>query len=189
MVILIEGPRGAGKSYLVDQFFEQNEDPSFVYYKFEFSNWLKRLEIANMDPCPEIHYFSISNIITILDIASNILKGKTVVMDRSILSAYVWSVYRNRVDKEILIKELDSIMRHPTYRDCKIVYVNRDNSIQEINRGEKDIFDEFEDYDKELEVYEDLISNMKIEVNPFNNTFDSESLDRFNHLLVSLSNK
>jgi thymidylate kinase len=189
MVILIEGPRGAGKSYLVDHFFKENEDPSFVYYKFEFSNWLKRLEIANMDPCSEVHYFSISNIITILDVSSNILKEKTVVMDRSILSAYVWSIYRNRVDRETLIKELDSIMSHPTYGDCKIIYVNRDSSIQGINRGKKDIFDEFEDYDKELEVYDDLISNMKIEVNPFNNTFDSESQKRFNHLLMSLSNK
>jgi thymidylate kinase len=189
MLILIEGPRGAGKSHLVDHFFKENTDPSFIYYKFEFSNWLNILDLAKIDPGPEVHYFSVSNIITIFDVATNILKGKTIIMDRSILSAYVWSIYRNRVDKEKLVEELNSIMRHQTFKDCKIVYVNRDNNIQEVNRGKKDMFDEFENYDKELNIYNNLISDMQIKVNFFNNTFNSKSQEDFNHLLISLSNK
>ena len=37
MIVLIEGPRGAGKSHLVDDFFSENTNPNILYYKFAFS--------------------------------------------------------------------------------------------------------------------------------------------------------
>lgn len=194
MVILIEGPRGAGKSHLVNQFFAQNKDSRFLYYKFEFSNWIKRLGMVEMEPCSEVHYFSISNIITIFDVASSILSDKIIVMDRSLISAYVWSIYRNRLDSSFLKEELSTVMNHPTYKGSNIVYVNRDKSITGINRGSKDAFDEFEDYEKERLVYDQLISDLYLNKDPdtfirFNNNFDLESQLGFNHLLSSLANK
>jgi len=194
MVILIEGPRGAGKSHLVNQFFAQNEDPRFVYYKFEFSNWIERIKISEMEPCTEVHYFSISNIITIFDISRSLLKDRIIVMDRSLLSAYVWSIYRDRLSHDFLEDELRTVMDHEIYRGSKIIYVNRDESIKEIRRNNKDIFDQFEDYNKEKSVYEDIISKLDLDkgedpIIRFNNNFNLESQLDFNHLLSSLANK
>jgi thymidylate kinase len=194
MVILIEGPRGAGKSHLVNQFFAQNKDSRFIYYKFEFSNWIERIRLLKMDPCSEVHYFSMSNIITIFDVASSILKDKIIIMDRSLLSAYVWSIYRNRLDSDLLKQELSLVMDHWTYKSSKTIYINRNESISEIHRGSKDVFDEFEDYKKERLVYEEVISDLNLDQESnsfirFNNNFNLESQLEFNHLLSSLANK
>lgn len=196
MIILIEGPRGAGKSHLVDEFFRQNNNKRFMYYKFEFSNWIKRLKIENLEPKPEIHYFSISNILTIFDLVSGPFKDRTIVMDRSILSAYVWSIYRDRVDNFKLLRELDIIMRHDVFKESRIVFVTKSGEVNVDKRSDKDIFDKFEDYEQELNIYKNVIDMAGIESEDqggnliyFKNQFNEGSQLEFNNLLNNLVDK
>lgn len=196
MIILIEGPRGAGKSHLVDEFFRQNNNKRFLYYKFEFSNWIKRLKIENLEPKPEIHYFSISNILTIFDLAESHFKDRTMVMDRSILSAYVWSIYRDRVDSFKLLRELNIIMEHEVFKESRIVFVTKSEETNIIKRENKDIFDKFEDYEQELNIYRNVIGMTGIKYESqggnlisFKNKFNEESQLDFNNLLNNLVDK
>lgn len=196
MIILIEGPRGAGKSHLVDEFFRQNNNKRFMYYKFEFSNWIKRLKIENLEPKQEIHYFSISNILTIFDLVGGPFKDRTVVMDRSILSAYVWSIYRDRVDNFKLLRELDIIMRHDVFKESRTVFVTKSGEVNVDKRSDKDIFDKFEDYEQELNIYKNVIDMAGIESEDqggnliyFKNKFNEESQLEFNNLLNNLVDK
>lgn len=197
MIILIEGPRGAGKSHLVNEFFRQNNNKRFLYYKFDFSNWIKKLKIENLEPEPEIHYFSISNILTIFDLALGEFKDKIIVMDRSILSAYVWSIYRDRVNNFKLLKELDIIMKHEVLKDSKIVFVTKSDDYRVVAKREnKDIFDKFEDYDQELNIYQNVIDMTGIEYEElggnlisFKNKFNQDSQLDFNNLLNNLVDK
>jgi len=193
MIILVEGPRGSGKSHLVDRFFEVNRSEDFIYYKFEFSNWLERLKLQSIEGGPEVHYFSISNIITIFDVHSKFFRDKTVIMDRSILSAYVWSIFRDRVNSDKLIREIKSILSHNIFEDSKILYVNKEDSNYQIKRKEKDLFDQYENYSAEKNVYDNLIDLLGLGKSRllyrFNNQFDSTSEDRFNDLILEISKK
>ena len=90
MIILVEGPRNSGKSHLVNHFIQSNPNLNILDYKFDFSNWIKRLGIVSLESKSDIHYFSVSNILTILDSANLFFKDRLVILDRSIFSAYVW---------------------------------------------------------------------------------------------------
>lgn len=198
MIILIEGPRGAGKSHLVDQFMLKNTNPDVVYYKFAFSDWIKKLRIEDLERGPGVHYFSISNIITILELSNTLLKGKAIVFDRSIFSAYVWSIMRDRMNGDRLIREFSSILKDNLYHNCKLIYVTKTDSSVKIEREEKDIFDKYEDYNAEHQFYDNLIylferqiSNLSRfnEIHKFKNDFDGASESRFNILLNNLIDK
>lgn len=193
MIILIEGPRGSGKSHLVDNFFNNNVDDSFIYYKFEFSNWLERLNLDTLEERSEVHYFSIANIITIFDVHRKFFMDKTVIMDRSILSAYVWSIYRNRVDNDILIPELVSFLESDLYQSCKIVYITKEKSGFSIDRDPKDMFDQYENYLEEKNVYDNVIDLLDLsssgDFSRFTNRFDESSMADFNNLIYSISKR
>ena len=197
-IILIEGPRGSGKSHLVDNFMLQNEDPNVLYYKFAFSDWIQKLKIKDLERGPGVHYFSISNIITILDVAQKLLVGKTIVLDRSIFSAYVWSIYRDRLDTDRLIREFSRFLGDLSYCNCKVVYVHKEDPEVSIDRDKEDIFDEFEDYEKEKLLYDNIFHLFNMEISDsnrgneyieFKNTFDSNSEVEFNKLLRNLIDK
>jgi len=198
MIILIEGPRGAGKSHLVDQFMLKNENPDVLYYKFAFSDWIKKLRIEDQEKGPGVHYFSISNIITILGISDTLLKGKTIVFDRSIFSAYVWSIMRDRMDGDRLIREFSSILRDEIYSNCKLIYVTKSDPGAKIEREKDDIFNKYEDYYTENQFYNNIIylfdreisnSSRNNEILEFKNDFDEASESRFNTLLNNLIDK
>jgi thymidylate kinase len=198
MIILIEGPRGAGKSHLVDQFMLKNENPDVLYYKFAFSDWIKKIRIEDQEKGPGVHYFSISNIITILGISDTLLKGKTIVFDRSIFSAYVWSIMRDRMDGDRLIREFSSILKDEIYSNCKLIYVTKSNPDTKIEREKDDIFNKYEDYHTENQFYNNIIylfdreisnSSKNNEILEFKNDFDEASESRFNTLLNNLIDK
>jgi deoxyadenosine/deoxycytidine kinase len=198
MIILIEGPRGAGKSHLVDQFMLRNQNPDVLYYKFEFSDWIKKLRIEDQENGPGVHYFSISNIITILGITETLLKGKTIVFDRSIFSAYVWSVFRDRMEGNRLINEFAKILKDELYSNCKLIHVTKSDPDVVIERDKDDIFNIYEDYKTEAQLYDNLICLFETEILDsrkgnemfeFKNDFDPESESRFNTLLNNLIDK
>jgi thymidylate kinase len=196
MIVLVEGPRGAGKSHLVDNFFAQNEDDRFVYYKWNFASWV---EFLNLKEKGEVtHYFSLANILTVLEMSSTIFKDKILILDRSIFSAYVWANYRGRIPKHDLIEEFHRIISGPLYNNCKLIYVNRDNLVQKYNRGNKDIFDQYEDYHREKQEFDEWLTIFNEQINDmfrgnaafmFNNRFDTKSQADFNKLLNSFVDK
>lgn len=196
MIIIVEGPRGSGKSHLVDNFFAQNEDDRFIYYKWNFSEWVKLLEIKETGS--ETHYLSLANILTVLEIGNTLFKDKILVLDRSIFSAYVWANYRNRVPIDKLNNELLQIMSNHVYKNCVLIYVNRDHDSATFNRGYKDIFDKYENYNLEKQIFDEyfMICNEYIN-NPslnnskylINNQFNNISQLNFNNLLNSFVDK
>lgn len=198
MIILVEGPRGSGKSHLVDQFMQNNSDPNVLYYKFAFSDWIKTLKIQDLEKGPGVHYFSISNIVTILDVSEKLLAGKTIILDRSIFSAYVWSIYRERMDIDRLIREFSRFLGHSSYNNCKIVYVSKKDSNITMDRSKDDIFDQFENYEDEKQIYDNIFHLFSREIRnksrgndiiQFKNEFNRSSESDFNKLLGDLIDK
>ena len=197
MILMIEGSRHNGKTFLIDKFFEQNTNPDVHYYKFQFAKYIDDLEMRDQETGPGVHYFSIANVLTILELNRTLLKDKILVFDRCIFSAYVWSIYRERMGQFRLLEEFRRILISDLYQDVKLLYVERDENIEIIKR-EKDYFGNFENSDRERELFERIFSefNPRItnsarnnEFNRMTNHFDEASSIQFNRMLNDLINR
>ena len=198
MIIMIEGPRGVGKSTLVYNYFNKNKKENVVYYKFLFSDYIKDLEFEDQEQGPGVHYFSISNIITILDISNTLLKDKHVIFDRSIFSAYVWSIFRNRMPKDRLINEFSNLLNSEIYRDCNVISIKNQDCHIPAERNKSDIFNKYESFNEESKIYSEVFDIFNKEVNnnnkgnfgyTFINNKDKDSFNRFNNLLDEIVDK
>lgn len=193
MIVFIEGPRECGKSYLIDSFFKQNTNPNIIYYKFAFAKYLEELDLKDQEVGPGVHYFSISNVLTILELNKTFFKDKIMVFDRSIYSAYVWSIYRKRMDKQRLLNEFSKILSGDLYENCALIYLTRDN-VPTLEKRQKDYFGNFENYDAEKLIFEEVLENTKqyqISKNnirlDFVNEFTEDSVKQFNLMISNLA--
>lgn len=195
-LILIEGHRHSGKTYLIEQFIEQNKDPRVHYYKFQFAKYIDELGMRDQEAGAGVHYFSIANVLTILELNQSLMSDKILIFDRCIFSAYVWSIYRERMDVYRLLDEFKKILSSPLYQNVKLVYVNRNDEI-EVDKREKDYFGNFENADREKELFERIFSEFMPQItdlsrsNEFQritNHFDESSSTQFNQLLTDLIN-
>jgi thymidylate kinase len=197
MIIMIEGHRHSGKTYLIEKFFEENKNPNVHYYKFQFAKYIDELKMRDQETGPGVHYFSIANVLTILELNNTLLKDKILVFDRCIFSAYVWSIYRERMVQFRLLEEFRKILNSDLFNDVKLLYVDRDESI-EITKREKDYFGNFESADHEKELFERIFSEFNTQItdikrnNEFSritNQFDDASSIQFNRMLNDLINR
>jgi thymidylate kinase len=196
MIILVEGHRHSGKTFLMEKFFEKNKDPKINYYKFQFAKYIDALGLRDQETGPGVHYFSIANVMTILELNQTLLKDEVIVFDRCIFSAYVWSIYRERMEKGRLVDEFEKILKSDLWQNCKILYVSRPVDVKTDAR-EKDYFGNFENADAEKRLFEELFSKFietidNKETNNrlvrFTNNFDRLSEERFTILLNQLAN-
>lgn len=196
MIILIEGHRHSGKTFLMEKFFEENKDPKIHYYKFQFAKYIESLGLRDQEDGPGIHYFSIANVLTILELNQSILKDQVIVFDRCIFSAYAWSIYRERMDKDRLTNEFRKILNSELWQNCKILYVSRPTEINTEVR-EKDYFGNFENLESEKNLFDNLFSEfievitdykLKNSLIRFKNNFDQLSEERFIAVLTQLAN-
>ena len=195
-LIIIEGHRHSGKTHLIEKFLEQNTNPNVHYYKFQFAKYIDELGMRDQDTGPGVHYFSIANVMTILELNQSLLKDQILIFDRCIFSAYVWSIYRERMDQVRLLGEFQKILTSDLYQNSKVAYIDRADKIEIIKR-EKDYFSNFENADAEKELFERIFSEFKNEItdstrnNEFvrlTNRFNDESIEEFNQMLNNLIN-
>ena len=196
MIIMIEGHRHSGKTYLIEKFFEQNTNPNVYYYKFQFAKYIDELGMRDQETGPGVHYFSIANVLTILELNNTLLKDKILVFDRCIFSAYAWSIYRERMGQFRLVEEFRKILTSDLFNDVKLLYVERDEDIK-ISKREKDYFGNFENADHEKELFERIFSEFNPQItdsarmNEFSrmiNEFNDSSSAQFNQMLNDLLN-
>lgn len=195
MIIFIEGPRHSGKTYLIEQFIKANSDPRLEYYKFYFANHVKTLDLVGLDSTPALHYFSLGNIMTIMEMNLRPeYKDKVWLFDRAIISAYTWATLRKRLSPEIAKKEYLSLLNSDLYKNCKTVFVQVEGQTADTDRS-KDTWDGAHSTQEELshmaeliEIGRDRLSNEKVG-NSFSvtvNDFTQASVDKFNQICSQL---
>lgn len=198
MILIIEGPRHSGKTHLLEKFFEQNTNPNVIYYKFLFAKYIDEFGFKDQEAGPGVHYFSLGNILTIFELNKTLLKDKIVVFDRCIISAYVWSIYRKRIKTMKLHAELEKILASELFSNVSLMYISRDKAVEVSKKREKDMFGAFENYSRESEIFEELLTNFKKYLmdgskdnsfHMFNNAFDEKSVTLFNSIMNEIVNK
>jgi predicted AAA+ superfamily ATPase len=89
MILFVEGARHCGKTFLINKFIENCNDPRLEYYKFYFADHIKTLDLVELDSDPSLHYFSLGNIMTIMEMNLRPeYRDKIWIFDRAIISAY-----------------------------------------------------------------------------------------------------
>jgi thymidylate kinase len=180
----------------MEEFFKQNQNPNVLYYKFAFAKYIEELGMRDQETGPGVHYFSIANVLTILELNKEILKDKVIVFDRSIFSAYVWSIYRERMDKQRLLNEFEKVLNSDLYQNCALVYLTR-KEMETPEKRDKDYFGNFENYDAEKKVFEEVLemasqytsdsSKRNFNIMYLNN-FDTKSVALFCQMLNDIAN-
>jgi len=188
MILFIEGPRGCGKTYLINEFLKECGDPRLEYYKFYFANHVKMIGLANLDSDPSLHYFSLGNIMTILEMNQRPeYNDKIWIFDRALISAYAWAVLRKRMSLEDAGSEYMKILESDLFRNCKTLYVTVDRQTGDSTRV-KDTWDGAHSTVQETDHLShffslgfDLIcsSNLANGGTIIRNNFDQESVDIF----------
>lgn len=200
MLILVEGARESGKSYLVNNAVETI--PNLFYYKFDFPYWLNQLqlnELSNFSENTATHFISITNPITLFELNYQSFSDINIIMDRSIFSAYVWSKLLGRQHSNVLDQELKSIINSNYYQNIKLIYVYKDSRIEnEDNRDKDDIFERYKNIEQEDSLFRTIISNNIQKLNDKNyhnncqfliNDYTESSIDKFNDLIQNLIDK
>jgi thymidylate kinase len=127
MILFVEGPRGCGKTFLINQFLEECRDSRLEYYKFYFADHVKALNLTKNDSDPSLHYFSLGNIMTILEMNQRPqYADKIWIFDRAIMSAYAWATLRGRLELEEAGIEYMKIIESNLFKNCKTLYVTVD---------------------------------------------------------------
>lgn len=125
MILFVEGARHSGKTFLINQFLEKYDDPRIEYYKFYFANHVKMLDLVELDATPALHYFSLGNIMTIMEMNLRPeYKDKIWIFDRAIISAYTWAILRKRLGRSQAELEFLKLINSDLYKNSKTLVVS-----------------------------------------------------------------
>ena len=141
MIIFIEGARAVGKTTLINRFMESCTDQRVEYYKFYFADHVKSLNLSRFDKDPALHYYSLGNIMTILEMNQRPqYKDKIWIFDRAIISAYVWAILRQRLSVTEARDEYANLLSSELFSNCKTIFVKVNGEGRESGRI-KDLWD------------------------------------------------
>ena len=176
MLVIFEGSRNSGKTYLAQKASEHNNIP---LYKFEFVKWFNELGLA--DDSRESHLFAIGKELQLLQAnRDGILQS--IILDRGFLTVLVWGVLSKRIDFEEAIDELNKIISSGLLKNCKVFYVHGDNpNKSDRNKDNWDFRDNTSDekylYDKFIKhILETYPSFNNFSIYSFENKFDETSI-------------
>lgn len=152
MLIIFEGARNSGKTYLAGRAADYNNLP---LYKFEFVKWFNDLKLS--DNSRESHLFALGKEIQLLQ-ANRDGVLSSLILDRGFLTVLVWGVLSKRIEYDEAIQQLNSIIQSGLLRNCKVYYIHGDNP----NKSErnKDNWDFRDNTSDEKYLYKKFINHL-----------------------------
>ena len=152
MLVIFEGARNSGKTYLAQRAAEYNKIP---LYKFEFVKWFNDLSLA--DDSRESHLFALGKELQLLQANRDEIL-QPIILDRGFLTVLVWGVLSKRIDFDEAIEQLDKIVSSNLLENCKVYYIHGDNP----NKSDrnKDNWDFRDNTSDEKFLYEKFISHL-----------------------------
>jgi hypothetical protein len=178
MLVIFEGARNSGKTYLAQRASEYNKIP---LYKFEFVKWFNELGLK--DDSRESHLFALGKEIQILQANRDGILHP-IILDRGFLTVLVWGVLSKRISFEEAFEELDQIIKFGLLENCKVYYIKGDNPDKsDRNKDNWDFRDNTSDekylYGKFISYILDVYPNFNnFSIYSFENKFDETSIIR-----------
>jgi len=176
MLVIFEGARNSGKTYLAQRASEYNNIP---LYKFEFVKWFNELHLE--DTSRESHLFALGKELQLLQANRDGILNP-IILDRGFLTVLVWGVLSDRITFDDAISQLDKIINSGLLDGCKVYYIHGDNP----NKSDrnKDNWDFRDNSSDEKYLYTKFISYIletypsfdNFSIYSFENKFDESSI-------------
>lgn len=198
-MIIIEGARNVGKTYLLEQYLKNFPNKYFTY-KFPFFDFYKELELDQ-----ELNagtYFGYGKDLDLLTLAKSNLLPANLLLDRGFVSNAVFAMIFRKAKEEEMVKYIEIIKEHFSDISIDIVYVEADENGRQINNisGIRD--KDLSEIDALNVTNSDIYTNTytfkynwvlglldkcpNIHIHKITNHFDEESVKEFANLLNSL---
>ncbi len=177
-IIIIEGSRNVGKSFLIDSIKHH-----FGLYKVPFKPWFDYVHEGNMNNNGDksLFYMPLGGEITTLDLYAKGILNKNLILDRFFLSNVVYGIQSGRIEKDEAYKNARYILDN--YSDViKIIHIEADPKEDDRNKDGWNIYDQGTSNDLYSSVYKDL----NIQPIRFKNTFDKQSVLDFYNLIYGI---
>lgn len=190
MLILIEGPKNSGKSFLI----EKLKGNGFHSYKFPFIPYFKKFIAQNGEDTgkdsPSTYHFTTSFDVSLLSLnKEGLLPFAPLLVDRSFLSNIVLGILQGRTTEHEGKKYIDWLVEQGYLENIRIIYVDKENKGQ--GRTEKKDDWEFLEYEKQAELFQKFLDYLHKEHNigygKFINKFDNESVGNFAKFVLKMN--
>ena len=176
-LIIIEGNRKAGKSFLI------NSQHWFPVFKFDFNGLYNTLKLPQNGG--RTHHIGYGKELMIHQLHRDGFISD-IIMDRGVITNSVWGILNNRVTKKSVYSELDYMIDSGLFKNCFFFL------IKGVSTGirEKDNWD-FMDLQipHEIELFEEFyefLYKKGVKIQIINNNFDQESLSNFQSIIKNL---
>jgi hypothetical protein len=169
-LIIVEGSRKSGKSYLISQ------QDHFPVFKFDFNSNFSLWDFDKQSS--DIHWFGLGKEVMLHELNSLGFLEQMVV-DRGILTNSVWGVFQKRISKEQAEQDLINFHKRGLFKNIRIILVEGEWD----QKRSKDIWDEDDTRAEEerslFRSFSSLLKDLGVEVISFTNKFDLDSIEHF----------
>jgi hypothetical protein len=169
-LIIVEGSRKSGKSYLISQ------QDDFPVFKFDFNSNFSVWDFEKQTE--KIHWFGLGKEVMLHELHSLGFLEEMIV-DRGILTNSVWGVFQGRISRDQAEQDLINFHKRGLFKNIRIILIEGEWS----EKRSKDIWDE-DDLRTEEErslfrSFSLLLKDLGVDVRTFTNNFDLDSVERF----------
>jgi len=180
-ILMIEGSRGVGKTHLIKSLNMDNnihKNPFANYFNYCFTHDFPTLNKVELNQKPEIHYYSLSYDLTILDLIKTNKINHNLIVDRGLLSSLVFGIQANRITFD-QAKNQYKFVEQNYGNFFEIIYIIGNTDKDTRNKDMWSLYNNKETSD----LYQKLIDELNIPVTYITNRYDKQSVEAFNSLI------
>jgi len=176
MIILFEGCRNSGKSFMGTKVSESTGIPRF---QFDFAKYFQELRLVSSGD-PASHTFAIGKELMLLQLQRDGFLNSNLIVDRGFLTVLAWGILEKRITYHQAFEQLDLMYKNGLLKDVCVFYIEGKNPQERDYK--KDDWSFAESDNRESDSYNGIINYIKekgyqIDIRIFRNNFDSDSLN------------
>lgn len=179
MVIVFEGPRNSGKTFLANHFSKMRNLPIF---KFEFVDWFNSLGLDDKEETT--HLFALGKETMLMQLHRDGLL-RDFVLDRGFLTVFTWAIISGRISEAKALEQIEIIIKKNLLKEFKIVRIHGRNPDSQPRN--KDNWDFRDHSDEETLTLQKIINHIKtkypsIDVIELENDFTDLTLEKIKRI-------
>lgn len=187
MIIIFEGCRNSGKTFLGNKISETLNIPRF---QFDFSKYFTELGLTSKNDRSS-QAFSISKDLMLLQLNRDGFIKEDCIVDRGFLTVLSWGILENRINEDEAFNQFDMLHSSGLLKDIVVIYIEGQNPNKRFEP--KDQWDEIEKSSLERESYERMIKyseskNLGFNLIRFENNFNEQSIVELSKIIENVRN-
>ena len=187
MIIVFEGCRNSGKSFLSNLASEQT---GISRYKFNFAEYFGDLGLQSSSSLPA-HSFAMGKELMLMQLNRDGFLKEDFILDRGFLTVLAWGLCEKRIDEEQMGSQISMLSNRGLLKDIVVIYVDGENPDK--SSRNKDMWDSKENDTTEKEAFNLAIGQFNsigsdIKIIRFENDFSQNSASEIINLIKNVRN-